>query len=236
VGEKVQELTTVTGVAGVGEERDRGSESTVNRGRWRGSEGQRWDRAAAELELIGAVVRAAGVRESGIGWVCELQWVAVVLLEHWIAGGKRQRWLMTSSKSCSGAPARRSAREEERQWKCECVKARVSSQGAQGRALGPEEGTGMREQLPATGGVRGMLGRRRCDVEGRGEGQQRPESSGRGEGEARGAGKSGAGQLGSGNWPARAAGSGIEKNRERRGWRLKTRTDLRFSKKAGTPL
>jgi hypothetical protein len=62
----------------------------------------------------------------------------------------------------------RRAREEARQWKCKCVSARVSSWRAQGRALGPEEGTSAREQLVATGGVRGMLGRRRRDVEGRG--------------------------------------------------------------------
>jgi hypothetical protein len=41
---------------------------------------------------------------------------------------------MTAGKSCGGAPARSSAREEGRQWKCECVKERVSSLGAQGLA------------------------------------------------------------------------------------------------------
>jgi hypothetical protein len=41
VGEKVQELTAVMGVAGVEEERDRGGESTVNRGGRRGFKGQR---------------------------------------------------------------------------------------------------------------------------------------------------------------------------------------------------
>jgi hypothetical protein len=41
VGEKVQGLTAVTGVAGVGEERDRGGRSTANKGgRWC-SEGRR---------------------------------------------------------------------------------------------------------------------------------------------------------------------------------------------------
>jgi hypothetical protein len=40
------------------------------------------DRAAAELELTGAVVRAAPVWKSEIGRVCEPQWVATVLLEH----------------------------------------------------------------------------------------------------------------------------------------------------------
>jgi hypothetical protein len=131
-----------------------------------------------------------------------------VLLEHCIAGGKRRRLLTIASRSCGGAPARRSAGEEERQWKCECVKARVSSQGAQGRALGPEEGTGTQEQLLATGGVRGTLGRRWRGVEGRGEGQQRPGCSGRGAGEARGAGKSGAGQLGSGKMAGEGGGVG----------------------------
>jgi hypothetical protein len=41
VGEKVQELTAVTGMAGVGEERDRGGGSTVNRGGRRSFEGRR---------------------------------------------------------------------------------------------------------------------------------------------------------------------------------------------------
>jgi hypothetical protein len=155
VGEKVQELTSVTGVAGVEEERGWNGESTANRGGQRGSEGWRqrsggrsaWqglrgggasgrrrDRAAVELELTGAVVRAARVRKSKIGQVCEPQWVAAVLLEHWIAGGKRWRRLMTAGRSCGGAPVRSSAREEGRQWKCESVKARVSSLGAQGCA------------------------------------------------------------------------------------------------------
>jgi hypothetical protein len=42
VGEKVQELTAVTGVAGVEEGRGRGGVSTANRGGRRGSEGRRW--------------------------------------------------------------------------------------------------------------------------------------------------------------------------------------------------
>jgi hypothetical protein len=44
--------------------------------------GLRRDRAAAELELTGAVVWAAHVRENEIGRVYELQWVAAVLSEH----------------------------------------------------------------------------------------------------------------------------------------------------------
>jgi hypothetical protein len=67
-------------------------------GRWR-------DRAAEELELIDTMVQAARVRESEIGRVCEPQWVAAVLLEHWIT---------TAGRSCGGAPARSSAREEGR--------------------------------------------------------------------------------------------------------------------------
>jgi hypothetical protein len=39
-----------------------------------------------------------------------------------------------------------------------CASARASSRGAPGRARGPEEGTVTREQLLATGGVRGGSG------------------------------------------------------------------------------
>jgi hypothetical protein len=42
VGEKVQELTAVTRVADVGEERGQGGGSTVNKGGRQGSEGWRW--------------------------------------------------------------------------------------------------------------------------------------------------------------------------------------------------
>jgi hypothetical protein len=106
-----------------------------------GASGRRRDRAAAEHELTGAMVRAARVQESEIGWVCEPQWVAELLLEHWIMGGRRRRRLTTAGRSCGGAPARSSAREEGRQWKCECVKARVSSLGAQGCASSQGGGT-----------------------------------------------------------------------------------------------
>jgi hypothetical protein len=59
-----------------------------------------------------------------------------MLLEHWVAGGRRRRRLTTVSRSCVGAPAGRRAREEERQCKCGCVNARGSALGAQGRASG----------------------------------------------------------------------------------------------------
>jgi hypothetical protein len=66
------------------------------------------------------------------------------------------------------APARSSAREEGRQWKCEGVKARVSSLGAQGRASSRGGGTVSESRCWQAGGRRGALGRRRRDVEGRG--------------------------------------------------------------------
>jgi hypothetical protein len=49
-----------------------GLRGSVASGRWRG-------RAAAELELAGAVGNDARVRESEIGWVSELQGVAAML-------------------------------------------------------------------------------------------------------------------------------------------------------------
>jgi hypothetical protein len=128
---KVQELTAVTGVAGVGEEKSRGGGSTANRGgdgipvaggqesggevarklprddvvlmvclaglRGGGSSGRRRGRAAAEARAPRRSGPGDLVRESAIERVCEHQWVAAVLLEHWIKGGKRQRRLSTVS-------------------------------------------------------------------------------------------------------------------------------------------
>jgi hypothetical protein len=71
-------------------------------------------------------------------------------------------------RSCGGAPARSSAREEGRQWKCDCVKARVSSLGAQGRASSRGGGTASESRCWQAGGRRGALERRQRDVEGRG--------------------------------------------------------------------
>jgi hypothetical protein len=58
------------------------------------------------------------VWESEIGQVCEHQWVAAVLLKHWIEGGRWRRRLSTASRSYGGAPARRRAWEEggEAEW------------------------------------------------------------------------------------------------------------------------
>jgi hypothetical protein len=78
---------------------------------------------------------------------------------------------------------------------------------------------GAREQLLASRRHVWRLGRRRRDVEKQGEVQRGPRSSGRGAGAARGVEKGGAGQQELGTCPARAAGSGREKNRERGDWR-----------------
>jgi hypothetical protein len=67
---------------------------------------RRRGRAAAELELAGAVGDDARVRESEIGWVSELKRVVAVLLEHWIVGGRRRGRLMTTARGYGGAPAR----------------------------------------------------------------------------------------------------------------------------------
>jgi hypothetical protein len=53
--------------------------------------------------------------ESEIGWACENQWVAVVLLEHWIKSGRWQRRLTTASQGSGGAPARVVERRKERE-------------------------------------------------------------------------------------------------------------------------
>jgi hypothetical protein len=72
-----------------------------------------------------------------------------------------------ASRSCGGAPVRRSARGEERQLKCGCVNARVSALGAQGRASSQGGGTASEDRGWQAGSVRGVLGRRRRNVEGR---------------------------------------------------------------------
>jgi hypothetical protein len=264
----------VTGVAGVGEERDRGGVSTANRGgrrsfegrrrcsggrragewldsfyamtwcwwcawpglRGGGSTGRRRGRAAAEARAHRRCGPGDLVWENEIGWACELQWVAVVLLEHWIRGGKRQRQLSTVSRGCGGAPARWKARESERQWKCTCVSARVSPWGAPGRAQGPEEGMAAREQLLATGRRRGGSGRRRRDVERQGGVQRGVESGGAGAGAARGAEGSGAGAASARHMADEGGGVG-QRGKQSRGTGGRRRgTDLLFFKSAGTPL
>jgi hypothetical protein len=117
--------------------------------------GRRRGRAAAEARAHRHSGSGDLARENEIGQACELQWVAAVLLEHWIGGGRRRRRLLTGSRGCGGAPARWGAREKEKQCKCRRVKARVGSWGALGHAQGPEEGTAAWEQLLATDRMRG---------------------------------------------------------------------------------
>jgi hypothetical protein len=81
------------------------------------------------------------VRESKIGQVCEHQWVAAVLLKHWIEGGRRQRRLSTASRSYVGAPARRRAREEGGEAEWACVSARVNPWEARGCASSQRGGS-----------------------------------------------------------------------------------------------
>jgi hypothetical protein len=120
------------------------------------------------------------VQESKIGQVCELQWVVLVLLEHWIGGGKRQRRLSTTSRSYGRAPVGRRAREEEGQCKCGCVNAKESAMGAQGCASSRGGGTASESRcwrptacVAATGraraeaGQRGARGRRQREELGR---------------------------------------------------------------------
>jgi hypothetical protein len=52
--------------------------------------------------------------ESEIGWACEHQWVAAVLLEHWIEDGRQQRRLTAASRGSDVAPVRSSRAEEGR--------------------------------------------------------------------------------------------------------------------------
>jgi hypothetical protein len=78
---------------------------------------------------------AAGVRENKIGLVSELQWIAAVLLKHWIAGGRQWRRLTTTGRSCGGAPARRGARNREMQWELSVCVGKRGRGGASGRAL-----------------------------------------------------------------------------------------------------
>jgi hypothetical protein len=153
-------------------------------------------RAAAEARVHRHSGPVVLVQESEIGRAGEHQWVAGVLEEHWVGNGKRRRRLSTVSRGSSGAPARRGARGERRQCKCECVKARGSALGAREHASSRGEGTASESWCWRTGGGRGRSGRWRRDVEERGEGQRGVESGGAGAGAARGVEESGAGAAG----------------------------------------
>jgi hypothetical protein len=181
--------------------------------------GRRRGRAAVEARAHRRNGPVVLVQESEIGRVGEHQWVPGVLLEHSIGDGKRRRRLSTGSRGCGGDPTRWGARESERQWKCMCVSARVSSRGAPGCVQGLEEGTAARKQLLVTGGRCGSSGRRRRDVERQGGVQRGVESGGAGAGAARGVEGSGAGAAGARHM-AREGGGGPVQRKQREGdWR-----------------
>jgi hypothetical protein len=102
----------------------------------------------------------------------------------------------------SGAPARSSAREERREWKSECVKARVNSLGAQGCASNRGGGTASKSRCWQAGGVRGGSG----DGGATWRGGEKPAEAGQAVGTGVG-GHVARGQLGLGKRPAEAAGS-----------------------------
>jgi hypothetical protein len=178
-----------------------------------GGAGRRRGRAAAEARARRRSGPVDLARETEIGWACEHQWVAAMLLEYWVEGGERHRRLSTVSRSYGGALAGQRAWEEEGQCKCGCVNARESTLGAQGCASSRGEGTASESCCCQAGGGHGSSGRRRRDVEKQGGVQRGVGSRGRGAGAARGAEKGGAGKQELGTWPVRAAGSGREENR-----------------------
>jgi hypothetical protein len=63
-------------------------------------------KAAAELELAGAVEDETWKRKGEIGWAIEHQWVAAVLWEHWIGVERWQRRLSTVARRGGGGPVR----------------------------------------------------------------------------------------------------------------------------------
>jgi hypothetical protein len=74
-------------------------------------EGSEWaahgeQKAAAKLELAGAVEDEAWRWEDEIGWAVEHQWVTAVLWEHWIGAKRRQRRLSTVARRGGGGPVR----------------------------------------------------------------------------------------------------------------------------------
>jgi hypothetical protein len=79
-----------------------------------GLSGRRRGQAAAEARAHRRSGPVDLARESEIGWACEHQWLAAMLLEYWIEDGERQRQLSTVSRGSGGAPARCGAGERER--------------------------------------------------------------------------------------------------------------------------
>jgi hypothetical protein len=99
------------------------------------------------------------------------------------------------------------------------VKARGSAWEAPGCARGLEEGVVTREQELASWRESWRLGRRRRDVERRGEGQRRVGSGGAGAGAARGARKGGAGAAGERHMAGEGGGGRAQRKQRAEGWR-----------------
>jgi hypothetical protein len=114
------------------------------------------------------------------------------------AGALDQGW-ETAEAAVDGEPRQRRGSGEvwssgkKRRWKCKCVKARVSSWGAPGHVSSRERDTTGESRCWQARRPGWRLGRRRRDVEERGEGQRGPGSGGQGAGASRGAKRGGAG-------------------------------------------
>jgi hypothetical protein len=130
--------------------------------------------------------------ENEFGLVCELQWVAAVLLEHWIGGGKRQRRLSTVSRGSDEAWSsgeRKAVEMQARDGKSEfmgscrtCFRSRRRHERAGAAAGKPAARVEARAAAAQRGGAR--------------RGQRGPGSGGRGAGAACGAKRGGAGAVG----------------------------------------
>jgi hypothetical protein len=146
-------------------------------------------------------------------------------------GGRRQRQPTTVSRGSGGAPARSSRAEEGRRSNAAWGMGKRSREELLGKFLRPGKARRTRSSCWQARRRAWRLGRRWRDVEGQGKGQQRSGSGGCSAGGARGAEKSGTGQP----ELRKTAGEGGRVTGARqsrgRGWRLKTRTDLQFSKK-----
>jgi hypothetical protein len=161
----------------------------------------------------------ARVRESEIGWVSELQGVTAVLLEHWIAGGRRRGRLTMVARGCGGGPVRCGGRKRKWQWKCSHVKARGNAWEAPGYAQGREEGVVTWEQELAAGGSRGGSGDGGATWRGRSRPARGQEAAARVLGRHVARLRAARGWPVRGTWPAKWRGRARAETEEERGWR-----------------
>jgi hypothetical protein len=159
------------------------------------------------------------VWEIGIGWVSELQGVATVLPEHWIAGGSWCGRLTTTARGCGGGPVRCGGRKRKWQWKWSRVKARGNAWEAPGCAQGPEEGVVAREQELAAGGCRGGSGDGGATWRGRSGPARGREAAARVLGRHVARLRVARGRPVRGIWPAKRWGRVRAETEEERGWR-----------------